>query len=143
MWCSRLPPGRADGSRDAGTQPWTPNGSYFITVLSDQVEVIEDNLRFIKIHMPVKEGFSWKGNRHLSDNPYNSLYNFSNDDNMADWDFYFDTFESSFSYKGKNYSDVWTIESADETYNVPIVDANAYAARTRAVDRYSKNIGLV
>jgi len=127
----------------AGTQPWTPNGSYFITVLDDQVEVIEDNLRFIKIHMPVREGFTWKGNRHLSDNPYNSIFNFSNDDNMADWDFYFYVFEPSFSYKGNNYTDVWSIESAEEIYNVPIVDAAAYAAKTRAVDRYAKNIGLV
>jgi hypothetical protein len=127
----------------AGTQPWVNNGSYFITVLNDQVEVIEDNLRFIKIHMPMREGFTWKGNRHLGDNPYNSLFNFSNDDNMADWDFYFDTFESSFSYKGNNYADVWSVESADEIYNVPITDANAYAAKTRAVDRYAKNIGLV
>lgn len=127
----------------AGTQPWTPNGSYFITILNDQIEVIEDNLRFVKMHMPVREGFTWKGNKHLSDNPYNTIFNFSNDDNMADWDFYFDTFEPSFSYKGNNYTDVWSIESADEIYNVPITDANAYAARTRAVDRYAKGIGLV
>src|SRR4030095_14456429 len=35
-------------SERAGTQPWQPNGSYFITVLDDQVEVIEDNLRVVK-----------------------------------------------------------------------------------------------
>lgn len=127
----------------SGTQPWTPNGSYFITLLPDQLEVIEDNLRFIKIHMPVKEGFSWKGNTHLPDNPYGSLFNFSNDDNMADWDFYFDVFDPTFTYKGQTYTDVWSIESADEAFNVPIVDVNAYAARTRAVDRYAKGIGLV
>ena len=32
----------------AGTQAWRQAGSYFITPLSDQVEVVEDNLRFIK-----------------------------------------------------------------------------------------------
>ncbi len=127
----------------AGLQAWVNNGVYYITLLADQLEVIEDNLRFIKLHMPVKEGFSWKGNTHLGDNPYHTLYNFSNDDNMADWDFYFDTFDPTFSYKGQNYSDVWTIESVDESFNVPIVDPSSYGARTRVVDRYAKGIGLV
>ncbi len=127
----------------AGVQPWQPNGSYFITPLADQLEIIEDNLRFIKLHIPFKEGFTWKGNRYLAPDPYATLFNFSNDDNMADWDFFYDVFDPSFSYRGQNYTDVWTLESADEVYNVPIVDPNAYAAKTRSVDRFAKNIGLV
>src|SRR5690348_1230285 len=52
----------------AGTQPWQASGSYFITVLEDQLEVSEDNLRFIKIHLPIRDGNSWKGNKFLPDN---------------------------------------------------------------------------
>ena len=37
-----------------GTQPWVENGTYFISPLADQVEVVEDNLRFIKLHLPFK-----------------------------------------------------------------------------------------
>ena len=127
----------------AGTQPWVNSGTYYITLLNDQLEVIEDNLRFVKLHMPMKEGFSWKGNTHLGDNPYHTLYNFSNDDNMADWDFFFDTFDPTFTHSGQTYTDVWTIEAIEENFNVPIVDVNTYASRTRAVERYSKNIGMV
>ncbi len=47
----------------AGTQPWRQSGSYFITPLSNAVEVIEDNLRTIKLISPIKEGTSWKGAR--------------------------------------------------------------------------------
>ena len=122
---------------------WTPNGSYFITPLSQQIEVIEDNLRFQKIHLPVKEGFSWKGNTYLPFEPYSATYNFSNDDAMADWDYYFDQFESTFTYKGRNYTDVYTIEEANEALNVPITNISAYASLTRAVEKYAKNIGLV
>ncbi len=124
-------------------QPWEPGGSYIITILPDQVEVTEDNLRFIKMHLPVREGFSWKGNKFLPADPYSTLYVFSNDDNMADWDYYFDNYTNSFSYGGQNYTDVWSIEAADEAYNVPINDVNAYAARSRAVEKYAKGIGLV
>ena len=130
----------------AGIQPWAPvynTSTYFITPLTDQVELVEDNLRFIKLHAPVTSGFSWKGNKYLPYDPYNSLYNFSNDDEMQEWDFYYDTFEPSFSYRGNNYTNVYTIEEVDESLNVPITNPNGYASKNRAVEKYSKNVGLV
>ncbi len=73
-----------------GTQPWVINGSYFITPLSDQVEVIEDNLRYIKLHLPLKLNSDWKGNKYVSDDPFGSLYTLYNDDDMNDWDYTID-----------------------------------------------------
>jgi len=130
-------------SDSTGTVPWQPAGTFYITPLADQVEVGEDNLRFIKLHLPFKNGFSWKGNKYLPLDPYGPLYNFSNDDNMEDWDYYYDGEASSFSYRGINYSNVYTIEQADESFNVPITTPTAYAAKSRSVERYSKGIGPV
>ena len=127
----------------AGTQPWKNRGTYFITPVGDQLEVIEDNLRFVKLHMPIREGFSWKGNTHLGDNPYQTLYAFSNDDDMPNWDFYYDNFAPTITYKGQTYNDVWTIEAAEENFHIPIVDPNLYATKTRAFERYARGIGLV
>ncbi|MFM2137839.1 MAG: hypothetical protein RJA57_146 [Bacteroidota bacterium] len=127
----------------AGLQPWRSHGTYWVTMAADQAENIDDNLRVIKLHQPVRSGFQWKGNRYLSDNPYGSLFNFSNDDNMADWDFRYSGTGGSFSYQGRTYTNVITVEQADESFNVPITSTNAYAARSRSVERYSKGIGLV
>jgi hypothetical protein len=70
-----------------GIGAWIPNGSYMITPLTDRVEVTEDNLRFIRLHMPVREGFSWKGNKYLPDNPYKPFgYLFSIDDDIHKWE---------------------------------------------------------
>ena len=75
----------------AGLQPWQETGSYTITPLANQIELTENNLRFIKLHAPIRSGFTWKGNRYFPDNAYNSAgYNFSNDDNIQDWDYSFD-----------------------------------------------------
>ena len=131
----------------AGLQPWQASGNtYFITPLADQMELIENNLRFIKIHAPVKDAFTWKGNKYLPSDtcggPYCPLYKFSNDDDIQEWDYYYDGNPSSFSYRGINYSNVITIEEADESFNVPITVPGSYAAKTRSVERYSKNIGL-
>lgn len=123
--------------------PWIPTGSYFITPLKSSIEVIDDNLRFIKLYLPVSEKTTWKGNKYLAPNPYNTLYSFSNDDDMQDWDYKYDTESTTFSYDGNNYSNVCTVEEDDESFNVPIVNPNAYASYTRSVERYSKDIGLI
>jgi hypothetical protein len=126
-----------------GTQPWVENGTYFITPLTDQVEVIEDNLRFIKLHLPFKLNTDWKGNKYLSDDPYASLYTFNNDDDMNDWDYNMDKFETTTTIGGKTVSDVYTISQIDESYNAPVTDFNIAGWRTLASEKYSKGIGLV
>lgn len=126
----------------AGTQPWQPNGAYFITVLDDHVEVIEDNLRVIKLHTPVRDGNKWKGNSYLGDDPYGSIYGFSNDDNMGDWEFYFDGgLQSLLTIQGKTYNDVYTVQEEDESD--PVTSPSDYGSLNFAKEIYSKNIGLV
>lgn len=130
----------------AGTQSWQPMGTYFITPLADKIEVVEDNLRFIKLHMPVKNGFTWRGNRYVPDDPYFTLgFNFSNDnsDVFPFWDYYYDGDLGTFSYRDKTYNDVLTVEEVDESTNVPIISTTSYASKSRAVERYSKNLGMV
>jgi hypothetical protein len=126
-----------------GLSPWQPVGTYLITPLTDQVELIEDNFRIIKMHMPIKDGFSWKGNRYFPSEPYEPKYPFSNDNFMQDWDFYYEGQPASFSYRGINYTDVLSIEEADESENMPITAQTIYALKSRSVEKYSRNIGLV
>jgi hypothetical protein len=129
-------------SDSAGTQPWQANGSYFITVLDDQVELIEDNLRVIKLHVPVRNGNKWPGNNHLAQDPYSAIYGFSNDDNMAAWEFSFDgDMQSSVTIQGKTYNDVYTVLEDDESD--PVSGPSDYGSVSFAQEMYSKNIGLV
>jgi hypothetical protein len=127
------------------TDDWQPNGSYFITPLSDRVEVIDDNLRVIKLFLPIKEGFEWKGNSYLPVDPYGPYgFNFSNDDDMKNWKFYYDTPSPDFSYDGNNYTDVYTVEQQADSSNVPVTPLQqVYAYKTRSVEKYARNIGLV
>ncbi len=126
-----------------GTQPWVENGTYFITPLADQVEVIEDNLRFIKLHLPFKLNTDWKGNKYLSDKPYASLYNFSNDDGMNEWDYNMERFDETAAIGGKAVKDVYTIFQIDEKMNAPVTNYAVAGWRTLATEQYAKNIGLV
>jgi len=98
----------------AGTQPWVPGGSYFITPLSNQVEVTEDNLRFIKLHAPIRQDYKWKGNSYLSFEPYSSVYSFNNDDAMDTWEYNYKNVNDIFNYKQQNLSNVLDIIQIDE-----------------------------
>lgn len=123
---------------------WVPDGTYFITPLTNQVEVIEDNLRFIKLRDPMKEGFSWKGNSYLPPDPFQPFgYNISVDNSMGNWDYTYDLFEPTTQINGQTYNDVWTVEQIDEAKSDPVLYPGDYANRIRAVEKYSKGIGLV
>ena len=129
-------------SDTTGTEPWQANGSYLITILDDHVEVIEDNLRVIKIHTPVRDANKWRGNAYLPNEPYGSLYSFSNDDNMGDWEFTFDGgIQSSVTMQGQTYHDVYTVQEDDELD--PVTAPSDYGSQTFAKEMYAKNIGLV
>jgi len=126
----------------AGTQPWRANGSYFITVLDDQVEVIEDNLRVVKLSIPVRNGSQWPGNNHLPSDPYGAFYGFSNDDAMAAWEFAIDgDMQPSMTVEGRTYTDTYTVLENDE--KDPVTAPSDYGSVSFAKEIYSKNIGLV
>jgi hypothetical protein len=127
-----------------GTGPWVSSGSYFVTPLTHQIEVIENNLRFIKLREPIREGFSWKGNSYLPNNPFESFgYNLSIDNSMANWDYTYDMFEPSTVINNQTYTDVWTVEQIDEFRGDPVMYPRDYANKVRFVEKYAKNIGLV
>ena len=125
-----------------GTGEWANNGSYYITPLQTQIEVVEDNLRFIKLKAPIREGLSWKGNSYLHADPYPSnkftLFGY-----MKNWEYNYDSFSSSFDYQGQQYTDVWTVEEEDYGENYPVTEPARPGGRIRAVEKYAKNIGLV
>ncbi len=127
----------------AGTLPWQQMGTFTITVMEDQIEVQEDNLRFIKLHMPVNDGFSWKGNRYLPTEPYSGQFAFFPDNDMEIWDYYYDGPPSSYTYDGRVYDEVLTVEEFNESFNVPVTSPNAVGYMIRSVERYAKGIGPV
>jgi len=125
------------------TQPWKPDGSFYITTTPSQMEWIEDNLRQVKLQTPLRPGAQWNGNRFLASNPLNPPYDFSNDDNIQNWIYTLSTEPSTFQYRNKRYENVIAVMQIDEAVNVPITIPTAYAFRNYAVDRFAKNIGLI
>ncbi len=125
------------------TQPWRTAGSYFITPLTNSAEVIEDNMRVIKLLAPIAAGKTWKGNRFLPSEPFGTKFNFSNDDAMGDWDFVTESTQDTEIFGGELLTDVVTVTSIDESLNAPVRDAGSYGARSFSTEKFAEGIGSV
>jgi hypothetical protein len=129
----------------SGTGPWQPTGSYFITPLTNSVEVVDNNLRFIKLVSPIKEGNSWQGHRYLPSDPFVSRYDIQTGDALADpdWDYTYESVGGSESINGKTYGNTVTVDIINDRRNAPVTDPAAYGNLSFAMDKYAKGIGLI
>lgn len=133
----------------AGSLPWAPAGSYAITPTNNTVEVIENNLRIIKLVLPIQQDNTWKANRYLPDNPFNTLFSFSiADAGIQDWEYTYTSTEGSMELNGQTYNDVLTVDGVNDVSNAnadnaTVVDANLLASVDQVQDVYAKSVGLV
>jgi|GEM_PF-374950 len=127
----------------AGTTPWVAAGSYFITPLDNQLEVIENNLRFIKMHAPIIKDYKWRGNAYLGDAPYSSLFSFTNDDEMDLWDYKYENINDVFKYNQTNLSNVVDVLQVDEKFSLDTVNVvnNKAVIPTNSEAAYLKGNG--
>jgi len=127
---------------------WTPNETYMVTPTVQTLEVVENNLRFIKLAFPMDEGYSWAGNTYLPKNPYQDDFDFSGalDQNPQRWNYAYQNVNKPFQIGGKVYDSTTTILQVDDSTNLfnnlPIIDTS-FASRTNWTETYSRNIGLV
>ncbi|WP_018630011.1 hypothetical protein [Niabella aurantiaca] len=127
---------------------WADNGRYYITPSDNNVEVIENNLRVVKIAGPMLQDYEWKGNQYLvgpdslsNASPYSDLYDTQADDNMNKWVFKYTQFGNE-TIEAQQYSDVWTIEQSNDVLNMPPT-GSSYASMAVSSEKYAKNIGMV
>ncbi|MBO9573427.1 MAG: hypothetical protein J7497_14650, partial [Chitinophagaceae bacterium] len=69
--------------------------TYYVTPSTKGVDVIENNLRYQKLKLPVTETFNWHGNTYLPDGPFYATYEFSNDIDIHEWDYTYQDVNSS------------------------------------------------
>jgi len=127
---------------ETGTTPWIENGSYTVTQLEDQVEVVENNLRVIKLHSPMKKNFSWRGNAYLPTSPYRPSFDMDAGSDMNQWQFTYSNFGDT-SVNGQQYQNVWTVAQNNYVLNIPPPSANSIGVKEVGLEQYAKGIGLV
>ena len=124
-------------SDTTGTAPWTPNETYMITPTRQALEVIENNMRFLKLELPIVNGFTWLGNSYIDTNSPYSGVTF-----MDGWNYTYDSVGGSFAVPYGVVANTITIQQANDSSGNPGVDS-VISSRTFSEEVYGKNIGLI
>ena len=128
--------------RHDSTQDWAIDNVFTVVPTDKSIEFIEDNLRFIKLMMPIVDGFSWKGNSYLPTYPY-PMYNSTGDSFTDDWNYIYDSIGVPFTVNSTTIANTLKVYEADDTLGDPILQPNGYAYKIYSVERYGKGIGLI
>ncbi|WP_205513671.1 hypothetical protein [Longitalea arenae] len=121
---------------------WKPLLTYHVIPSAQNIEMNESNFRYVKLVIPVKDGVSWRGNGYLPDNPYEGVYDFSNDQDIRTWDYTYHDVGASLTLNNKTYDSTITVVQIADSTNLPL-EPGVSASKTYWVEKYAKNIGLV
>ena len=128
--------------RSDSTQPWTIDNVFTAIVTNKSLEYIEDNLRFVKLMLPIKDGFSWDGNSYLAFDPYRS-YAFANPAFMQGWNYTYSDVEKPLTIGDSTFENTISVFEVSDSTGDPKIAGTDYAEKTYSIEKYAKNIGLI
>ena len=123
-------------SDTTGTAPWTPIETYMITATNQTVEVVENNMRFIKLVSPVVNGYIWSGNSYIDTKSSLSTVVY-----LDGWNYVYDSVGMPFTTNSEIVPSSVTIHQADDSSG-SLIDT-VFSTRNFSEEVYGKGIGLI
>lgn len=115
---------------------WTPHSVFYATNTKVTLEIVYDQLRYIKMVFPINDGTTWKGNNYiLSKDPDYAYY--------GDWDYHYKNIKYPFNTGFKEFDNTVTVEHIDEAVGDPIVYPEEIASRTSSREVFASGVGMV
>jgi hypothetical protein len=125
--------------RSDASQPWVPNNTFMVTPTENAIEYVENNLRFVKMRLPIKQDFSWKGNAFI--NTYSTINDVRY---LDDWDYIYDSIGQPLTISTIKIDSTLKVAERDEFLGQnPSIPGTQYAEKTYSVEKYAKGIGLI
>lgn len=128
--------------RSDSTQPWAIDNVFTLFNTGKTLEFIQDNLRFLKLVLPIQEGYTWDGNTYLAFDPYRS-YAFANPAFMEGWAYTYSNVEQPLSIGDSSFAKTITVLEVDDSIGDPKIAGTDYAEKTYSIEKYAKNVGLI
>jgi len=116
---------------------WDADATFWATPVSNGLEFVENNLRYMKLRLPIKDFYTWKGNTHIDTYSINSEVKY-----LDDWDYTYENVGVPETIGTYNLDSVLTVNHRDEIIGNP-ADANSYSEVNYGQEKYAKGIGLV
>ncbi len=123
--------------RKTSVNAWVPDATFEAINTNGSLEFKENNERFIKLKLPIRNGYSWKGNVFIDTYSLNSEIRY-----LDDWDYVYDSVGLASTIGTFNLENTITVNQRDEVIGEPS-DINAYSEINKGVEKYAKDIGMV
>ena len=121
------------------TQDWLPNNTFMAVPTDNSFEFVENNLRFIKLKLPVTEGFSWMGNSYIDTYSVNSDVKY-----LDGWQYTYDSVNMPLTLGSLTVDSTITVNERDEFLGQdPNIEGTQYAEKNYSLEKYAKGIGPV
>ncbi len=125
--------------RKDSTLGWTPNNTFMAIPSKNSIEYLENNLRFVKLMLPIKKDFSWKGNSFIDTHSQYSEVKY-----LDDWDYIYDSIGVPLTINSITIDSTLKVAERDEFLGKdPSLPNTEYAEKTYSVEKYGKGIGLI
>ncbi len=123
--------------RKTNLDAWAPDASFMVTNTINTLEFIENNLRYIKLAMPIRLGYSWKGNSYIDTYSANSTLKY-----LDNWDYSYSDIGVSGTIGTFSLDNILTVDQRDEIVGNPN-DPASYSEINYCQEKYAKGIGMV
>ncbi len=124
--------------RKKDSDSWQPENTFMAIPQQNSLEFVENNLRFINLALPIRDGFSWKGNSHI-ETYLNPELQF-----LDGWDFTYDSVgQASTIGQTELPNTLKVVQKELEQNGDPANPNTTYAEKNYSVEKYAKDIGLV
>ncbi|MCO6498024.1 MAG: hypothetical protein J5I50_10205 [Chitinophagaceae bacterium] len=125
--------------RKNSSENWLPSFAYLVTDADNKLELVENDLRYIKLINPVRQDVSWKGNSHID--TYTTDLNFRF---LDDWDYIYDSVGVPIEINGMEFENTVKVFQRDEFLGQdPDIPGTQYAEKNFAYEKYAKGVGLI
>ena len=125
--------------RKDATMPWVYNTTFLVTNTGKSIEMVENNLRYIKLAFPLNQDFSWKGNTFINTTSLEPDIRY-----LDNWDYIYDSVNVPLMLNGVGIDSTLKVMQRDEfTGQDPNVSGTLYAEKNYSVEKYGKGIGLI
>ncbi len=112
--------------------------SYVVTLNNRRIEVIEENLRYIKLIFPFSTSETWLGNNFIGSNGSTDIQWLDN------WVYRYGAFGGTYSYGNFSCDSIVTVDQNSlEKYDGDTISTTQYGYVKIATEKYAKDKGMV
>ncbi len=117
---------------------YTPDATFTATNTGKGLEFVENNMRFLKLQLPFREGYSWKGNSFID-----TYSGSSNVRYLDDWDYIYEDANLPKTVGSLSFDSTVTVQQRNDSIGLPLTPQTQYAEKNLGREIYAANVGLV